>query len=124
MKDFKFRQGMMTICNFYKILKSPVSYDVSTITRVNLKSQTSRYDELLDEIPSSFQDFLDQRKIPSFQLNSSQNPLFVTPKASAQGSNAIGITSIKDAIACESTGIIETQRTMASMVFTKEAYAQ
>jgi hypothetical protein len=59
-----------------------------------------------------------------FELKSAHNPVFVTPKASANGPNAIGQTSILDAIACNDTGIIETQREMAKLVFTDEAYSQ
>jgi hypothetical protein len=124
MKDFRFKQGLLTICNIYKILKAPVSYDISTITQVNPKAQTKRYAELIDEIAFHFQDFLKVRKIPQFELNSSRNPIFVTPKASAQGSNAIGETSILDAIACHESKIIDTQRKFASMVFTEDAYNQ
>jgi len=47
----------------------------------------------------------------------------VTPKASAQGANAIGYTSILDAIACQDSGIIDTQRECAKEVFTSDAYS-
>jgi len=124
MKDFRFRQGLITICNIYKVLKAPISYDVSTITQVNLKSQTKRFDDTIDGIVSSFKDFLKVRKIVPFELQSSHNPIFVTPKASAQGPNAIGYTSILDAIACHETGIIDTQVEIASKVFTEQAFTK
>jgi hypothetical protein len=124
MKDIRFRQGLLTICNVYKTLKAPVSYDVSTITRVNPMSQTVRYVELIDDIAFHFKDFLKARKITPFELNSARNPIFVTPKASAQGPNAIGYTSVLDAIACHDSGIHETQKLIAKSVFTDEAYNQ
>lgn len=124
MKDMRFRQGLLTICNIYKLLKAPVSYDVSTITQGNPMSHTNEYVELIDKIAFHFKDFLKRRKIDSFQLNSSHNPIFVTPKASAQGRNAIGYTSILDAIACNDSGIIETQKEFARRVFTPEAYSK
>merc|ERR1712050_599073 len=76
-QDFRFKQGLLTICNFYRTLKTPVSYDVSTITKVNPKSHTNRYVELIEDIASSFQDFLKVRKVVPFELNSAHNPLFV-----------------------------------------------
>lgn len=124
MRDVRFRQGLLTICNFYKTLKAPISYDVSTITQVNPMSHTVRYGELIEDIASHFEDFLKTRKVTPFELNSSHNPIFVTPKASAQGANAIGYTSILDAIACNDTGIIETQRKIAKLVFTSKAFDQ
>jgi len=124
MKDYRFRQGLLTVCNVYRTLKAPISYDVSSITQVNLQSQTKRYDETIEAIASQFKDFLKVRKVTPFELNSSHNPIFVTPKASAQGPNAIGYTSILDSIACQETGIIETQRKFASKVFTEQAFSQ
>jgi hypothetical protein len=122
MEDFRFKQGLLTICNSYKLLKAPVSYDVSSITQVNPKSQTKEYVDLIEGISSNFQDFLKRRKIVPFELKSAHNPIFVTPKASAQGRNAIGYTSILDAIACNDSGIIETQRKIAEEVFTTKAF--
>lgn len=124
MKDYRFRQGLLTICNVYKTLKAPISYDVSTITQVNPKSHTSRYVEVIEEIASHFQTFLKTRGVIPFELHSARNPVFVTPKASAQGPNAIGYTSILDAIACKETGLYETQRKIANLVFTEEAFNQ
>jgi hypothetical protein len=72
MEDYRFRQGVLTICNFYKTLKSPISYDVSTITQVNLQSQTTEYVELIEDISNHFETFIKERKIPSFQLNSAK----------------------------------------------------
>jgi hypothetical protein len=124
MKDIRFKQGLLTICNIYKTLKAPVSYDVSTITQVNPMAQTARYAELINDIAFHFQDFLEIRKIKPFQLNSAHNPIFVTPKASAQGRNAIGDTSILDAIACHDSKIIDTQRSIAKLVFSDLAFNQ
>lgn len=121
MKTLRFRQGLLTICNSYKLLKAPISYDVSTITQVNPKVHTSEYAELIDSISSNFEEFLKIRKIEKFQLNSSHNPIFVTPKASAQGANALGYTSILDAIASLESGIIFVQTEIAKMVFTTDA---
>jgi len=122
MKDFRFRQGLLTICNFYKTLKAPVSYDVSTITQVNPKSQTKRYAELIQDIARHFETFIKGRRIIPFELNSSHNPIFVTPKASAQGPNAIGYTSILDAIACNDSKLRDIQISFAKEVFTSEAF--
>jgi len=124
MRDLRFRQGLLTVCSSYKMLRAPVSYDVSTITQGNPMSQTRQYVELIDDIAFHFQDFLKARKIIPFELNSAQNPIFVTPKASANGRNAIGYTSILDAIACHDSGIIETQRKIAKEVFSSEAFNQ
>jgi hypothetical protein len=122
MKDIRFKQGLLTICNFYKVLKAPVSYDVSTITQVNPLSKTTRYAELIEEISSHFGNFIERRGIIPFQLSSAQNPVFVTPKASANGSNAIGYTSILDAIASPETNLRDVQSQMANLVFTKKAF--
>jgi hypothetical protein len=124
MDSLRFRQGFLTVCNIYKTLKAPVSYDVSTITQVNPRVHTSRYVDLIEDIGLHFKDFLKRRKINMFELKSAHNPIFVTPKASAQGPNAIGYTSILDAIACNDSGLIETQREMAKLVFTDRAYSQ
>jgi hypothetical protein len=124
MMDLRFRQGLMTICNIYKLLKTPINYDVSTIIQVNPKSQTSEYADLIEDINFHFKDFLKERKIKKFELNSAHNPVFATPKASASGPNALGIASIQDAIACNDTGIIDTQREIAKLVFTDKALNQ
>lgn len=124
MRDLKFKQGILTICNTYKLLKTPVSYDVSTITQVNDKSQTSKYVELIESISTHFEDFLKARNIDKFELNSAQNPIYVTPKASAQGANAIGYTSILDAIACNDSGLMNVQMEMAQSVYSEEAFTK
>jgi hypothetical protein len=124
MASLRFRQGLLTICNCHKTLKAPISYDVSTIVQVNLKAQTSRYVELIDEITFHFKDFLNVRKIIPFELNSAQNPIFVTPKASAQGANAIGYTSILDAMACQESSLRPIQDELAKLVFSSEAYSK
>jgi hypothetical protein len=124
MKDLRFRQGVLTVCNAFKLLKSPISYDVSTITQVNPKSQTKRYAELIEDIANHFETFIKGRFVKPFELNSSRNPIFVTPKASAQGSNAMGYTSILDAIACAESELRKVQDEIAKLVFTSEAYSK
>lgn len=124
MEDIRFKQGLLTICSYVKSMKSPISYDVSTITRENPMSKTSRYVELIEDITSHFDTFVKARGVKPFELNSSHDPIFATPKASAMGPNAIGETSILDAIAVTETGIFSTIDSLAKLVFTKEAYNQ
>jgi hypothetical protein len=121
MKDFPFRQGLLTVCNFYKTLLAPVSYDLSTITQVNEKSQTNDYRTLIEDISDHFKDFLKARSIDSFSLKS-DNPVFATPKASANGRNALGATSLLDAMASSESNLSEVQFKIAETVFTESAF--
>jgi hypothetical protein len=121
MKDLRFRQGLLTICNFYKTLKAPVSYDLSTITQVNPKSHTSEYCTLIDNISNHFKNFLKLRFIDTFQPKS-DNPVFLTPKASANGPNALGEASILDAIAICETGKRKTLFEIARSVFPERTF--
>jgi len=120
-KDLRFRQGLLTICNFYKTLKGPVSYDLSTITQGNPKSQTTEYCSLIDDISDHFKHMLKVRSIDMFQ-SKSNNPVFLTPKASANGPNALGNSSLLDAVATCKFGIRKTIFEIARSVFTKPAF--
>jgi hypothetical protein len=121
MKDLRFRQGLLTVCNFYKTLKGPISYDLSTITQVNPQSQTSEYCTMIDNIADHFKEILKARSIDTFQ-SKSDNPVFLTPKASANGPNALGKSSLLDAIATCESGMRSTIFEIARKVFTKQTF--
>jgi hypothetical protein len=122
MKDIRFRQGLITVCNFYKSLKAPVSYDLSTITQVNPMSQTSEYRNLIEQISDHFSSYtIKARSIDMFSSRS-DNPVFATPKASANGPNALGLSSVLDARASYESRIFKTQFEIARMVFTTQAF--
>lgn len=123
MKDLRFRQGLLTICNYYKSITAPISYDLSTVTQVNLKSHTHEYRTLIEEITNHFQDFLKVRSIFPFTLKS-DNPVFATPKASANGSNAMGETSVLDAMSIFESKMIYNILKIAHSVFTKKAFKE
>jgi len=121
MKDLRFRQGLLTICNIYKTLRGPISYDLSTVTQVNLKSQTPEYRPLIDKISDHFKKTLKVRSIDPF-LSKSDNPVFLTPKASANGPNALGMSSLLDAKAVCDSGMRKTIFAIARVVYTKLAF--
>jgi hypothetical protein len=52
----------------------------------------------------------------------SDNPVFATPKASANGPNAIGLSSVLDARASYESRIFKTQFEIARLVFTDQAF--
>lgn len=120
MDDIRFRQGLLTICNFYKTIKGPVNTCVSTIIEPNPMSHTSIYRFLIEDIGQFFEKFISQRKIQHFQIKS-DNPVYLTPKAGANGPNAIGLTSILDAMAIQEKGIDKLIFSMANSVFTEKA---
>jgi hypothetical protein len=55
-------------------------------------------------------------------MSSYKNPIFSTPKASANGSSAMGFTSILDAYAVKKSRIFKTQFEIARSVFTPTAF--
>jgi hypothetical protein len=123
MKDYRTKQGLLTICNIYKLLKGPIDYDISTITNVNPMSHTSEYTRIIKDIGLYTKDILLKNIYkPTFSYNSSPNPIFATPKASANGPNAMGVTSILDAIATFGTKTGDRINHLAKCVFTQEAY--
>lgn len=121
MKDVRFKQGLLTICSFYKSIMIPVSNDLSTITQVNPKSQSNEYRILIDNISDHFSTFVKERSINIFQ-SKSDNPVFATPKAGANGPNAMGITSLLDAMSILDSPIMNTQFSIAEEVFTPKAF--
>lgn len=122
MTDFKFRQGLLTICNFYKCLIGPVDDDLSTIITPNLQSQTCEYTKTVNEIVEHFEkEFLPTRNIQKFKP-SSRSVIFDTPKASANGPNAMGESSITDAMACGRSSLRKIQDSMARLVYEPDQY--
>jgi hypothetical protein len=122
MKSNEFCQGLITICNIYKIIKLPVNRTVDTITRPNLKEDTIEYKNRIKEISHYFTKFCKNRNIETLKLNSYKNPIFSTAKASANGSSAMGFTSILDAYAVRKSGIFKTQFEIARSVYTPVAF--
>jgi hypothetical protein len=122
MKSNEFCQGILTICNIYKIIKLPVNRSVDTIIRPNPKEDTIEYKNRIEEISNYFTKFCKIRNIETLKLNSYKNPVFGTPKASANGSSAMGFTSILDAYAVKKSGIFKTQFEIARNVFTLSAF--
>jgi hypothetical protein len=121
MDDLRFKQGLLTICNFYKILKAPVSYSISTVIEKNPESHKDEYWQLIDDISDHFKNFLKVRSIDVFSKLST-SPIFATSKAGANGPNAMGETSINDAIASVKDKIYLYQFKIAWLVFTPKAF--
>jgi hypothetical protein len=87
-----------------------------------LKEDTIEYKNRISEISDYFTNLCKTRNIKILDVNSYKNPIFSTPKASANGSSAMGFTSILDAYAVKKTGIFKTQFEIARSVFTPIAF--
>lgn len=139
MEDIRFKQGLLTIVNLFLILKAPVSYDLSTITKENPKANTIEFATLCKDIANHFsRTFFNEFKmdypyVPNKKWNKkgrfidlpftkSDNPVFATPKAGANGPSAIGATSVLDCMASYDSGIYRTQFEIARKVFTPKAF--
>lgn len=93
------KQAILTICKYYMLYNN--HGEKPNFDSVTQPSQIRQEDlwSLSENIGSYANVFFEERRITPFQFKSIDHFIFPTPKASASGPNALGISSIKDAIA-------------------------
>jgi hypothetical protein len=110
----EYARAMLTALAFYRLFTLSVDDNISNI----IKDGPDIKRELLDEIEKFAFDFYKSRGIKPFEPVESKFPAYATTKAGANGSSAMGVTSLYDILALERDSILTKIVSISSKVYT------
>jgi hypothetical protein len=113
MNQPEYVKGMLTALAYYRLFTLPVSSDITSITTPGPEIAW----QTISALEKYAKKFYKSRGIKPFTPKEDLFPAYATTKAGANGPSAMGLTSLKDIVSLERSGLLDKIRSFSSKVY-------